>query len=314
MDARVCAKLENLEDVTLMEEGRLPPEAVRTVELSDARSNPQSAGLYLPRRLIDQLGLEPIRFGHANSSDKKLDAPTWGWVQITIQGRNCIAQVVEVADERETLIGKLPLQVSDTAPSVVNQRNSGNKLIHVAVKDPREGSWEETQIQSRETKAARRHDRFVTFMTALFILGVGAWGIWHVIVWRISTDWKAEQELIAELSISTTPDHWRFESHPPPPWQFETEQCLPYWITLDGNNYGKRVVRMTYRPLETGTFVDTIFTGPYPNQRFERILGAQVEKTWPAADEIRARDVFKYLHTIELQEGLPRWGGIRSGP
>ena len=57
----VTAKLENLKDLMLVEEKQLSPDEVRSVEVAEAPVDTGATGLSIPRRLIDQLGLSPVR-------------------------------------------------------------------------------------------------------------------------------------------------------------------------------------------------------------------------------------------------------------
>ncbi len=57
----VTAKIENMEDVYAAKRGRLAPQEVRTAEVTDALVDTGATLLSLPRRLIEQLGLERLR-------------------------------------------------------------------------------------------------------------------------------------------------------------------------------------------------------------------------------------------------------------
>ena len=57
----VTAKIESLEDLYQVERGSLPADQVRRVEVKDALVDTGATILSMPKRLIDQLGLRPVR-------------------------------------------------------------------------------------------------------------------------------------------------------------------------------------------------------------------------------------------------------------
>ncbi len=64
----VTAKIENLHDVLDVRTGRLAAEKVRSVEVADALVDTGASMLSMPKRLIAQLGLFPIRTRKARTS------------------------------------------------------------------------------------------------------------------------------------------------------------------------------------------------------------------------------------------------------
>ncbi len=57
----VTARLENLEDVYKAAQAALPADQVRAVEAPDALIDAGTTGLLVPRRLVAQLGLLPLK-------------------------------------------------------------------------------------------------------------------------------------------------------------------------------------------------------------------------------------------------------------
>jgi hypothetical protein len=80
----------------------------------------------MPRRLIDQLGLTPVKQKRARTSAGNLTVQVWSGVKLTIQGRDYISDVTELPDECPVLIGQLPLEALDFVVDPVNQRLIGN--------------------------------------------------------------------------------------------------------------------------------------------------------------------------------------------
>ena len=64
----VTAKIENLYDLHNASQGLLPPEQVRSVEVTDALVDTGATMLSLPKRLVAQLGLQPARTRQARTS------------------------------------------------------------------------------------------------------------------------------------------------------------------------------------------------------------------------------------------------------
>ena len=112
----VSAVIENLEDLSA---ARMSSSAtVRRVIVSDARVNADIFGLVLPKKLIDQLGLEPLISWDGTR--------VYRAVRLTLQGRDCILDVMEAHDDSPILIGRLPLLVMDWVIDAQGQKLTGN--------------------------------------------------------------------------------------------------------------------------------------------------------------------------------------------
>lgn len=120
----VTAKVDNLEDLFAANQGRLQADQVRTVTVNDALVDTGATGLMMPKRLIDQLGLKQFRSRQAKTVGGVATLGVYRGVQLTIQGRDCIVDVYEIADDLPVLIGQIPLEALDW---VVDPR--GQKLI-----------------------------------------------------------------------------------------------------------------------------------------------------------------------------------------
>lgn len=120
----VAAKVENLHDLEQVETGVLRPDQVRTIEVDDAFIDPRSTMLAMPRRLIGRLGLRPGR--RAPMVAGNADALVYGIVRLTVQGRDCNVEVLEVPDEGPVIIGLVPLTLLDFVIDPAGQRLIGN--------------------------------------------------------------------------------------------------------------------------------------------------------------------------------------------
>jgi clan AA aspartic protease len=93
--------------------GLLPPDQIRRIEVDDALVDTGATGLSMPRRLIQQLGLDPLRTRTALTSAGNVTVQVYGTARLTIQGRDCPIDVSEVADGCPVLIGQIPLEALD---------------------------------------------------------------------------------------------------------------------------------------------------------------------------------------------------------
>jgi predicted aspartyl protease len=120
----VAATLDNLADVIAVHEGRLSPEKVRRVEVTDALVDTGAYGLLAPSSIIARLGLEPLRQRTGRTIGGPVVVATYRAVRLTIQGRDCITDVGEIPDEYPVIVGQIPLEMMDW---VVDPR--GGRLI-----------------------------------------------------------------------------------------------------------------------------------------------------------------------------------------
>ena len=122
----VAARLVNLDDQFRAERGELTADQVRTVEIPDALVDTGATTLSAPRRVIDALGLKPTRMRNARTSAGVVSVQIYGTVRLTIQGRDCPSDVVELPDDGPALIGQIPLALLDFVVDPGRQRLIGN--------------------------------------------------------------------------------------------------------------------------------------------------------------------------------------------
>ncbi len=104
----------------------IPAEQVRRIEVTDALVDTGATGLLLPRRLIVQLGLEPLRVRTARTIAGHTPLQVYRAVRLTVQGRDCISDVAEVPDEFSVVIGQVPLELMDWVVDPRGQQLIGN--------------------------------------------------------------------------------------------------------------------------------------------------------------------------------------------
>jgi predicted aspartyl protease len=107
------ATIENLEDAWEARRKRILDEQIRRVTVSDALVDTGATLLSLPTQLIRQLGLNQQFRKRVRSSVGVSEADVYDAVRLTIQGRSCTMDVMEVPDDSPVLIGQLPLEHLD---------------------------------------------------------------------------------------------------------------------------------------------------------------------------------------------------------
>jgi len=107
------ATIENVGDLWNVKTGQRAPEDVRRVQVADALVDTGSTMLSMPTRLIRELGLTEQYRKKVKSSVGLAEAAVFDAVRLTIQGRSCTMDVMEVPDGAPVLIGQLPLEQLD---------------------------------------------------------------------------------------------------------------------------------------------------------------------------------------------------------
>ena len=131
------ALVENLRDLWAIEEGRASPENARRLNLTDALVDTGATTLALPTRYIRQLGLSKTRQKMAVSSHGTGPINIYEAVRLTLLGRDCVVEVMEVPDECPALIGQIPLGMLDfvidpvTCKLIGNPAHGGEQMLEL---------------------------------------------------------------------------------------------------------------------------------------------------------------------------------------
>ena len=105
--------VENLKDLWEVESGHRPAEQARRVVIPDALADTGATTLSLPRHLVDQLGLTRRQPKRMVTSAGLAEAFLCDAVRLTISGRHCTVDVMELPDPTPVLIGQVPLELLD---------------------------------------------------------------------------------------------------------------------------------------------------------------------------------------------------------
>jgi predicted aspartyl protease len=122
----VAAKIENYSDLDQAERGELQLDQVRAVEVTDALVDTGATMLSLPLALIEKLGLKRRRTRKIRSATGLADMGVYDAVRLTIQARDCIVEVGDLAPGCPVLIGQIPLEALDWVVDPIGQRLIGN--------------------------------------------------------------------------------------------------------------------------------------------------------------------------------------------
>src|SRR5437870_4054900 len=95
----ISAKIENLEDLHVANRSFLPVDQIRSVAVTEALVDTGATGLGMPKHLISQLGLKPVRTRRARTSAGPATVQIYGAVRLTIQDRDCVCDVTELPDD-----------------------------------------------------------------------------------------------------------------------------------------------------------------------------------------------------------------------
>ena len=127
----VEATIENLADAFNASRGVIGDEAVRAVTVSDALVDTGATIVSLPPDVIEKLGLEPVQTRRMRTAGGMVEATMFSAVRLTIAGRACTVDVMEVPAGIPVLIGQVPLEILDFVVDpgkrelIPNPRNGG---------------------------------------------------------------------------------------------------------------------------------------------------------------------------------------------
>ena len=120
------ALIENIKDVYAVELGVMAAVNARKIQVTDALVDSGATLVSIPKRVIKQLGLAKISEKRVTSSAGVTTAGMYGPVRLTIQGRSCTMDVMEVPNSVPVLIGQIPLEHLDFVIDMRSHKLIGN--------------------------------------------------------------------------------------------------------------------------------------------------------------------------------------------
>ena len=118
--------IENVKDLYSVELGIIMPDQVRKLSIADALVDTGATLLSIPTRLIQQLGLKRVATKRVTASSGQTEAGMYEAVRLTIMGRFCTMDVMEVPDSVPVLIGQIPLEHLDFVLDMRDRKLIGN--------------------------------------------------------------------------------------------------------------------------------------------------------------------------------------------
>ena len=122
----VVAKIENYSDLDQIERVRCRPISFDRFKCPTLLIDTGATMLSLPLPLIEQLGLKRRRTRKIRSALGVAEMGVYDAVRLTIQGRDCVVEVGELAASCPVLIGQIPLEALDWVVDPIGQRLIGN--------------------------------------------------------------------------------------------------------------------------------------------------------------------------------------------
>ena len=92
----------------------------------DAVVNPGVMTAGLSKSLIEELGLRKARTRRIHLAGGPVDADEFSAVRLTVQGRDCVIDVMELPDGVPALIGQVPLELLDFVVDPARRELTGN--------------------------------------------------------------------------------------------------------------------------------------------------------------------------------------------
>ena len=120
------ATIENLADLVEVKRGHRKPEDVRRATVTDALVDTGSTTLSIPTALAKQLDLQVVSTKKTTTASGRRDANLLEAVRLTIMGRECTLDALEVPDGVSMLIGQIPLEFLDLVVDPHGQKLIGN--------------------------------------------------------------------------------------------------------------------------------------------------------------------------------------------
>ena len=122
----VAAKIENLYDLYEVGKGRMKAEDVRRIEVPDALVDTGATELGMTTAMVAHLGLIPFKQRNARTANGNIVLHTYSTVRLTVQGRECHCDVMELPGDVPVQIGRIPLLQLDWLVDPKRHRLIGN--------------------------------------------------------------------------------------------------------------------------------------------------------------------------------------------
>ena len=120
MEHTTRIELENLKDLHFAEAGIINSEDVRRLTIEDALVDTGATGLCLPRSLVQQLGLTPLRTRRVQTANGIAERTIYSEVKYTVLERSESIQVTDLPEDAPVLVGHMILEALDLCVDIEN--------------------------------------------------------------------------------------------------------------------------------------------------------------------------------------------------
>ena len=120
MEHTTRIELENLKDLHAVELGVINSEDVRRLTVEDALVDTGATGLCLPKSLIEQLGLTPLRNIRVQTANGPAERTFYSEVKYTVLERSYSIQVTDLPKDAPVLVGHMILEALDLCVDIEN--------------------------------------------------------------------------------------------------------------------------------------------------------------------------------------------------
>ena len=117
--------VENVEDLRRAQRGELAPDQVRRLTVP-ALVDSGATFFCMPESMVKQLGLPFNRERETRTVMGPLTLRVYGGARLTVQGRECDEEVLALPDDRQVLLGQVPLEKMDWWVDLKSRRLVGN--------------------------------------------------------------------------------------------------------------------------------------------------------------------------------------------
>ena len=120
MEHTTRIELENLKDLHAVELGVRKSEDVRRLTIENALVDTGATGLCLPKSLVDQLGLTPLRTRRGQTANGVAERTIYSEVRYTVLERSESIQVTDLPEDAPVLVGHMILEALDLCVDIEN--------------------------------------------------------------------------------------------------------------------------------------------------------------------------------------------------
>ena len=136
----VSIKVENLADAMLAEQNRLASEEIRSAAI-EALVDTGATLLCLPYKAIAELGLSLLGQREAKTANGVVTRGVYQGARLSILGRTCTVDVMELPEGTPALVGYIPLENLDLQPDpkqqcvIPNPEHGGKMVMDLYLRD-----------------------------------------------------------------------------------------------------------------------------------------------------------------------------------